>query len=74
MQQRRLGEGVRKFTRELLQMPGVVDIETTTGGNHLKVRLIGGRSVIVSNSASDHRFMRQVQRDVRRRMSEPPNE
>lgn len=56
---------MRKLVRDLKRMFPGATIEMTHR-NHYRLILRNGRVVVVSNSASDRNFMRNVIADVRR--------
>jgi hypothetical protein len=59
----------RKIERDLRRAFPFVRIETT-GGNHLRLRLPNGKTVIASNTPSCSLYMRNIRSDVRRAMRE----
>jgi hypothetical protein len=63
---------MKKILRELKrEFPGS-RIETT-GGNHLRVRLVNGKSVFTSSTPSCPHYLKHIRGDVRRLMKELVN-
>jgi hypothetical protein len=59
---------MRKLVRELRrEIPGVVI--STSGGNHLRLKLPNGGELFVSATPSDRRTMRNVRAAIRRLMT-----
>jgi len=64
---------MRKLEHELKRAFPFATIEILRG-SHYRIRLPNGRSVIVSATPSDRRFIMNVRADVRRQMQENDNE